>query len=194
MVNSKKIKNLILFSLIFNLALAAELQAQQENTESYEEYALGEIVVIGEKTPAVREVTKTTIVTAEELKDKNVRTVAEALIYVAGLRVSTGRKNEPNVSIHGLEQTRILVLIDGVPYYETKFGRLDLNAIPIDNIAKIEIEKGVSSILYGPNSLGGVINIITKKPTEKQHLEILLERRDYETYRTSVSLGKKLTK
>ncbi|MGC8872791.1 MAG: TonB-dependent receptor plug domain-containing protein [Caldimicrobium sp.] len=194
MVNSKKIKNLILFSLIFNLALAAELQAQQENTESYEEYALGEIVVIGEKTPAVREVTKTTVVTAEELKDKNVRTVAEALIYVAGLRVSTGRKNEPNVSIHGLEQTRILVLIDGVPYYETKFGRLDLNAIPIDNIAKIEIEKGVSSILYGPNSLGGVINIITKKPTEKQHLEILLERRDYETYRTSVSLGKKINK
>ena len=175
--------------------------SQEENgkvnnfeNKTYEEYSLGEIVVIGEKTPLIKKVTRTTTVTAEELEAKNVKTVAEALIYVAGLRVSTGRKNEPNVYIHGLDQSKILILIDGVPYYETKYGKLDLNAIPIDNIAKIEIEKGVSSVLYGPNALGGIINIITKKSVEKQTFDFLLERSDYETYRTSVSLGRKLNK
>ncbi len=92
-----------------------------------------------------------------------------------GIRVTTGRKNEPNVSIHGFDQSMILVLIDGVPYYETNYGKLDLNQIPTDNIAKIEITKGAASVLYGANALGGVINIITKKGTEKPFTSVSLE-------------------
>ena len=80
--------------------------------------------------------------TAEEIKARNARTVAEALATTPGIRVSTGRKNEPNVSIHGFDQSKILVLIDGVPYYETNYGKLDLNQIPTDNIARIEVTKG----------------------------------------------------
>ena len=48
------------------------------------------------------------------------------------------------IQIHGMDQTKILVLIDGVPYYETKYGKLDLNQIPVDNVAKIEVTKGSS--------------------------------------------------
>jgi len=190
----KKFKKTTILNLIFSAIFISNLQAQQKDVNSYEEFTLGEIVVIGDKQPATKEVTKTTTITAEEMKEKNVKTVAEALSYVAGLRVSTGGKNEPNVTIHGINQSKILILIDGVPYYETKYGKLDLNAISIDNIAKIEIEKGVSSVLYGPNALGGVINIVTKKPTEKQAFDFLFERSDYETYRTSVASGKKLNK
>lgn len=104
-----KIKELILYNLIFGAIFTSSLQAQEKNTKSYEEYNLGEIVVIGEKTPVIKEVTKITTITAEELEAKNVKTVAEALSYVAGLRVSTGRKNEPNVYIHGLDQSKILI-------------------------------------------------------------------------------------
>ena len=196
-----KLNRTILLSFISIVVLISKSFPQEENgqvksfeNKTYEEYTLGEIVVIGEKAPLIKKVTKTTTITAEELEAKNVKTVAEALTYVAGIRVSIGRKNEPNVYIHGLDQSKILILIDGVPYYETKYGKLDLNAIPIDNIAKIKIEKGVSSVLYGPNALGGVINIITKKPVEKQAFDFLLERNDYETYRTSVALGRKLNK
>ena len=123
-----RLNRIILLNIIFSFLLTSKSFSQEENgkvnnfeNKTYEEYSLGEIVVIGEKTPLIKKVTRTTIVTAEELEVKNVKTVAEALTYVVGLRVSTGRKNEPNVYIHGLDQSKILILIDGVPYYETKF-------------------------------------------------------------------------
>jgi outer membrane receptor protein involved in Fe transport len=109
-------------------------------------------------------------VTAEQIEARNARTVAEALASVPGIRVSTGRKNEPNVSIHGFDQSRILVLIDGVPYYETAYGRLDLNQISTDNVARIEVRKGAASVLYGANALGGVINIVTKRAADAPYL------------------------
>ena len=150
--------------LLLSASAFAEEPEGLMGQEEYEVFDLGEIYVSAEKLPASKEVTVTTEITAEEIKATNSRTVAEALTYVPGVIVSTGRKNEPGVQIRGLNQSRALVLIDGVPYYETNFGKLDLNQIPVDNIAKIEVTKGGSSVLYGPNAIAGVINIITKKP------------------------------
>ncbi len=74
------------------------------------------------------------------------------------------------VSIRGLSTNRIELDINGRPvnaagvvggYY------IDWGTIPLDNIEQIEIIKGGSSALYGNNNLGGVINVITKAPTEK---------------------------
>jgi outer membrane receptor protein involved in Fe transport len=96
------------------------------------------------------------------------------------------------IQIHGMDQTKILVLIDGVPYYETKYGKLDLNEIPVDNVAKIEVTKGAASVLYGPNALMGVVNIITKKPTEKPSAEAILEFGPHGTDRVSLSHGMKV--
>ena len=143
----------------------AEESAQ--GTQDYQVFDLGEIFVRSDKPPAVQEMAITNEVTEEEITATNSQTVAEALTYVPGIRVSTGRKNEPSIQIHGMPQEKVLVLIDGVPYYETKYGKLDMNQIPVDNIAKIEVTKGAPSVLYGPNALMGVVNIITKKGTEK---------------------------
>jgi iron complex outermembrane receptor protein len=131
-------------------------------------------------------------VTEEDIKATNSHTVAEALTYVPGIRVSTGRKNAPSIQIHGMSQDKILVLIDGVPYYETKYGSLDLNQIPVDNIAKIEVTKGAPSVLYGPNALMGVVNIITKKGTEKPAAQATVEAGPNNTNRESVSHGWKV--
>jgi outer membrane receptor protein involved in Fe transport len=105
--------------------------------------------------------------------------------------VTTGAKNAPSVSIHGFAQTQVLVLIDGVPYYETKYGSLDLNQIPTENIAKIEISKGAASVLYGANTLGGVINIITKKPSDKPYTHASMEFSENNTQRYSLTNGMK---
>ena len=109
-----------------------------------------------------------------------------------GFGVQWGRKNQPMIQIHGMDQTKVLVLIDGVPYYETKYGWLDLNEIPVDNVAKIEVTKGAASVLYGPNALMGVVNIITKKPTEKPSAEAILEVGPHDTNRVSLSHGMKV--
>jgi outer membrane receptor protein involved in Fe transport len=177
-------------AMYFNLAWAEE-PAKLESTD-YEAFSLGEIFVTTEKPPAVQDVAVTTVITEEEIKATNSHTIAEALTYVPGVRVSSGRKNEPNIQIRGLDQSRTLILIDGVPYYETNFGKLDLNQIPVDNVAKIEVTKGGASVLYGPNTLAGVINIITKKPSKKLSIDALAEIGENGTYKLSLTNGMKV--
>lgn len=182
----------ILFCICTGFAGMAEDSAMStEPPKGYEVFDLGEVYVTADRLPAVKEMTITTEISAEEIAATNSKTVAEALRFVPGVRISTGRKNEPNIQIHGFDQSRTLVLIDGVPYYETNFGRLDLSQIPIDNVAKIEVTKGVSSVLYGPNALGGVINIVTRKPSEKPSLEAILEAGENNTSKISFSHGMK---
>ena len=99
------------------------------------------------------------------------------------------RKGNANIAMQGFQQDRILTLIDGVPYYETKYGYLDLSSIPSSMISRIEVIKGASSVLYGPNAEGGVINIITKKGGDQPSLSLRGEMGDYGTNREVISGG-----
>ena len=163
-MRGKTLLLLISFSLLFSFSLPAWSEDKDKEAESTA-YDLGEVLVTGGKAPTSMDKTAiTTEITAEQIQATNSRTVAEALSHAAGVRVSTGMKNQPNISLHGFDQTRILVLIDGVPYYETKYHYLDLNQLPTDAVEKIVVTKGAASVLYGANAMGGVVNIITKKP------------------------------
>jgi len=170
-------------------AVAAD-KTEDKSIKDFEVYDLGEIVVSADKTK-VKQVAVVNEISADDIKATNSKTLAEALFRAPGVRVTTGAKNEANVSIRGFAQKQLLVLIDGVPYYETKYGRLDLNQIPTENIAKIEITKGAASVLYGANALGGVINVITKKPSEKLYAGVSLEASENDTYRASATTGMK---
>lgn len=153
-------------------------------------YTLGEIVV-SEENPAVEDITQVTVITAEDVKATNSHTVADALRYAPGLSVTMGRKAENNVSIHGFEQDKILVLIDGIPYYETYYGKLDLSQIPADIISKIVVTKGAASVLYGANAEAGVINIVTKKAGEKLSASVNMEFGEKNAHRGSAFLSEK---
>jgi outer membrane cobalamin receptor len=171
---------------------AAWAEEPAQSRKDYQVFDLGEIFVTSEKPPAVQEMAITYELSAEDIEATNSQTVAEALMYVPGIRVSGGRKNEASIEIHGMAQDKFLVLIDGVPYYETKYGSLDMNQIPIDNIAKIEVIKGAPSVLYGPNALMGVVNIITKKGTKKLAAQATVEFGPHKFNRESVSHGWKV--
>ena len=134
----KREKIVVLLTLF--LFLGAGLGwAEEKKAKEFEAYTLGEIVVSGDR---VRETAVIAEITAEDIQATNSKTVAEALTYAPGVKVTVGRKNEPNVSIRNFDQSQALVLIDGVPYYETNAGKLDLNQIPTDNVARIEVIKG----------------------------------------------------
>ncbi|MBW2605242.1 MAG: TonB-dependent receptor [Deltaproteobacteria bacterium] len=148
--------------------------AQSEESKDYEEYTLGEIVNIGTGA-AVRDIAIINEVTPEDFEAVNADSVADILTYVPGVQVTYGRKFFPRITIHGFDQNRIATLIDGVPYYEAKYGGMDLNQIGLEGVARIDVVKGAASVLYGPNALGGVVNIITKKPTEKPFLSATVE-------------------
>jgi iron complex outermembrane receptor protein len=73
-----------------------------------------------------------------------------------------------SVTMRGLSNSdRTLVLLDGVPKNKIAGGSVNWHNINLDNIERIEIIKGPASALYGNNAMGGVINIITKKPVDK---------------------------
>lgn len=133
--------------------------------EDYKTYTLGEILVLAERA-GVKNIAISTEVTAEDISATNSRTVAEALQYIPGVQVTMGRKMEASISIHGFSQDKALILIDGVPYYETKYGKFDMNQLSIENVARIDVIKGAASVLYGANAEAGVINIITKKAAD----------------------------
>jgi len=114
--------------LCFVMVTSGAARAEEKQGEGYESYSLGEVYISSEKQPVTKEASITNEITAEDMKATNSRTVAEALANTPGVTVITNGRNEPMVSIHGFfDQSRILVLIDGVPYYETERGYLDLN-------------------------------------------------------------------
>ncbi len=171
-------------------SLPARAEDPKPAEPGYEAYALARVTVTAES-EAVDETALTVAVTAEQIAARNAKNVAEALAAVPGLRVSTGRKNEPTVYVHGFDQTRVQVLIDGVPYYETSAGKLDLAQIPTDNVARIEVTKGSASVLAGANALGGTINIISRTAGAKPFTELLAEGGDFSTGRFVATHGAK---
>lgn len=108
------------------------------------------------------------IVTEEDIKNSSARTVGELLQDVPGVQISnSGGQGLKRISLRGEGVNRTLILIDGQQIVENK--SMDGTALMIDTalIERIEIIRGPSSVLYGSNAIGGVINIITKKGGKK---------------------------
>lgn len=162
-------------------------------SKDYQVFSLGTITVTGQETMDAQ-VGISNDVTAFDIKQTHSLTVPDALRYVPGISVTTGRKNEPEIRMHGFDQHETLILIDGIPYYETNYGKLNLNQLPTGMIARIDVVKGAPSVLYGPNALAGVINIITKKQTDHPTFSGLVEAGNYGNYHVAASHGNSLGK
>nr|WP_320193944.1 TonB-dependent receptor [uncultured Desulfobacter sp.] len=106
------------------------------------------------------------VVTEQEIFEMGADTVAQALEEATGLFMTTetGRMMRP--SIRGTGNKHTLVLIDGrrmTPGFKDLTG---LEQIPVDMVDHIEVVRGPASALYGSDAIGGVVNIITKKPSK----------------------------
>lgn len=154
---SKLILIICVLGLLSPLSFTEEKKEQQTSTQSS---IVHEVVVEGE---AVEKTATVTMITAEEIKKRNLATVAEALENVPGSHIRVGGKGEAYVRLRGFRQRELAVLIDGIPVSSPYDGQLDLSSIPVDAVQRIDVVKGASSVMYGANAMGGVINIITKK-------------------------------
>ena len=128
-------------------------------------YTLGEIVVSAQK-EGVEAAGTVREVTAEEIRNKDARTLAEALELLPGVEIRVGAQGTPRVDLRGFRSRHVLLLLDGIPLNSTFDGQFDPSIVPTENIARIKVSYGTSSVLYGQGGLAGVINIITKKGTE----------------------------
>jgi len=127
------------------------------------DYRLEEIVVYGKR---YRKASMTTELEGEEVSRTGAPDVAHLLRLDSGLAVTSGPKAETETRIRGFPARGVLVLLDGRPLNTGYYGKVDLSMIPAESIARIKVVKGPASVAYGANSMGGVINIITKNGTE----------------------------
>ncbi|UCC38166.1 MAG: TonB-dependent receptor [Candidatus Aminicenantes bacterium] len=152
----------LFFFLFSSLTLAVQEEKQQE--EKQKQKVITEEIVVEAKLPKELPLSTTTSIKREMIESLNPRDLSEVLSHTSGTLVSSGTKNEFRIKIRGFESQRVVLLYDGIPIYEPFFNSFDLKTILTEEVESIKVVKGASSVLYGPNALGGVVNIITRRP------------------------------
>lgn len=114
------------------------------------------------KTPVI-----TRVITARDLESRGVATIQEALENeLAGVEFHQAGYGT-SLSFQGLDARYVLFLVNGERMAGETYGNIDYARIPVSNIERIEIVRGASSVLYGSNAMGAVVNIITKMPQKQ---------------------------
>lgn len=159
-----------LLGLAATTSMVQAATAHENQTEIAEAKLLEAITVVGTPEQANRLPSSSQVITAETLQGSRVFTTSEALRKAAGVNVrdEEGFGLRPNIGIRGLNPTRstkVLLLEDGIPLAYAPYGdNASYYHPPIDRFDRIEVLKGASMNLYGPQTIGGVINYITPTP------------------------------
>jgi len=121
------------------------------------------------------EPTRVEVLAREEVEEKMLMTpgdVAMLLNETSGLRVQTTSPSlgGANVRVQGLRGRYTQVLSDGLPLYGGQSGALSLLQIPPMDLGQVEVIKGAASALYGGTALGGVVNLVSRRPAGDREL------------------------
>ena len=158
-------------SIVILLSFFKQGLAQNRENDSLKTEKLDEIVVTAQYIPQSikKSVYKIRTVNAEEIKSLGATSLRDLLYYELNLDVfQQGSFSGTGIEIQGISQENIKILIDGIPIVGRLRGTIDLNHIVLDNIERVEIIEGPTSVYYGTDAMGGVINLITKdSSTEK---------------------------
>lgn len=162
------------------------LSAQEKQKDSINANELSEVTVVT-ATRTERALSSLplpiTIITAEAIAKSGVTRLNEILNEQTGIILIPDESGFEGIQMQGLDAAYTMILIDGVPLVGRSSGVLDLSRVSVGNIERIEIVKGASSALYGSEAMGGVINVITKRP-KKDILEGSFSYR-YATFNTN---------
>ncbi|MDP8209281.1 MAG: TonB-dependent receptor [Candidatus Stygibacter australis] len=117
--------------------------------------------------------------------------IAEAVNDISGINISKGGKNNSELSIRGFAKEDVMIMIDGRPIGGGYFDAVDLSSLPVADIKEIQVIKGPVSALYGSNTMGGVVNIISATPDNSAWLEGIMQIQRNNTNRFQLSSSHK---
>ncbi|MGB9697968.1 MAG: TonB-dependent receptor plug domain-containing protein [Thermodesulfobacteriota bacterium] len=131
------------------------------------------------------------VLTKEEISKYPQLTLGEIIQQATGVEVSQyGPRGAVSLpKIRGAEAEQVLILINGRRINDAQSGKFDLSNLPIvkEEVERIEVLRGAASALYGADAMGGVINIITKKPTRDPYTRAAVSYGRFDTQNYSLT-------
>jgi len=146
------------------------------------------------ETPIKHITSSVEIITGEQMQQRKIKSVVEALRLAQGLAVfqSGGPGTLAQVRMRGGTPQQTLVLIDGAIVNSATDGAYNFANMTTDNIERIEILRGNQGMMWGSDAMGGVINITTKRGRETPNISSFVEYGSFATLREGASVtGKK---
>lgn len=118
------------------------------------------------------------VISREEIEEKQLMTPGNIAMLVSetpGVRVqvTSPALGAANVRMQGLKGRYTQILADGLPLYGGQTPSIGLLQIPPTDLGQVEVIKGAASALYGPSALGGVINLVSRRPGDEPQAEVL---------------------
>jgi vitamin B12 transporter len=139
--------------------------------------------------PLDRSPASVSVIDSQDLDNKQIERVSDALREVPGLNVvQTGTPGQlTSVFMRGLPSQDMQVLLDGIPINQGLAGQFDFANLTTDNIDRIEVARGPQSTIYGPRALAGVVQIFTKQGNGPPGITVSEEGGTYDTFRETVA-------
>ncbi len=133
-------------------------------------YTLDALRVIGEKPSET--IGSVNITNIDYANQPGLQNVKDALTNLPGISMTVGSKDESNLRIRGFRKNEVKILLDGRPLNAGYFGNVNLQNLPVSGISEIQVLKGPVSSMYGSNTLGGVVNLITRDPSTRKWFKL----------------------
>ena len=179
-------------SLVLSLLLASPALAADDPAASDDVYQLPTVTVTAEKrtTDVQKTPSSITVMSRTKLEDANIDTIEKVLQRIPNMNFSQFAGGMNFMSIRGITTSAgtstspIVMYLDGVPV-DTYFN---LDA-PLMDIERIEILRGPQSAIYGKNAMGGVINVISRKPTNEWHGTLQADYGSFNTMRYAAAIS-----
>src|ERR1039458_7943167 len=165
----RKMKNIFptLFSVL-SLAVIFYSRLYSAMPDSTRQYVVKEVVVTSNRMPVTVEKLPSSVQVIDSLAmaQSNGISVADVVAHAAGVSLESygGNGALQSVSLRGMGSDYSLILLDGQRYTTYEINTVDLGILSLMDVDRIEIASGGISSLYGADAIGGVVNIITKKP------------------------------
>ncbi len=138
--------------------------------------------------------TRVEVVGRARIRDTGYESAAEVLREVPGVLTRRGSETAgaAGEQIQGIDSRQVLVLLDGQPIVGArgiKRGVLNLDRQSVGRLDRIEVVKGASSALYGSDAIGGVINLITREPSNPLEVSLTTSGGNFGVFDTRAELG-----
>ncbi len=135
------------------------------------------------------------VITESDIRTMGFRNLTDVLRTIPGVYISVSKESRNLAWFRGVissDNNKILLLIDGVPWYDGVYTHAWIDdVIPLFHVKQIEIVKGPGSAVYGTNAFSGVINVVTKKAEDIDGAQIRVSTGSFARQEVSMLAGER---